>query len=99
MIYTKESFKSSIVGFPKEELRLLHSSIRVAMAKTPRQKRWLMELSERRKKVSFSTNDLLITRLEGLDRKVLLSMLNVTNGILMSKAYKETGRANWSVGL
>lgn len=33
--------------------------------------------------------------LEGLDRKVLLSMLNSTNGILMKKSYSETGRTNW----
>jgi len=95
MIYNKESFKSSIVELPKEELKLLHSSIRVAMAKTPREKRNVMRNCERLKKIAFSSDESVIKRLEGLDRKVLLSMLNVTNGILMKKSYSETGKTNW----
>jgi hypothetical protein len=93
MNYNKESFKSSVINFPKEELVLLHSSIRVAMAKTPREKRGVINQCERLKKVVFG--DDMIERLEGLDRKVLLSMLNTTNGILMKKSYSETGRTNW----
>jgi hypothetical protein len=93
MNYNKESFKSSIVGLPKEELVLLHSSIRVAMAKTPKEKLRTMRYCEQLRKVVFGTD--MIERLQGLDRKVLLSMLNSTNGILMKKSYSETGRINW----
>lgn len=93
MIYNKESFKSSVVGLPKEELVLLHSSIRVAMAKTPKEKLRTMRQCEQLKKVVFGVE--IIERLEGMDRKELLSMLNATNGILMKKSYSETGRMNW----
>jgi hypothetical protein len=93
MNYNKESFKSSIVGLPKEELVLLHSSIRVAMAKTPREKLRTMRYCEQLRTVVFGNG--VIERLEGMGRKELLSMLNVTNGILMKKSYSETGRINW----
>ena len=93
MVYNKESFKSSVVGLPKEELVLLHSSIRVAMSKTPKEKLRTMRYCEQLKKVVFGVE--VIERLEGMDRKELLSMLNATNGILMKKSYSETGRINW----
>lgn len=93
MIYNKESFKSSVVGLPKEELVLLHSSIRVAMAKTPKEKLRTMRYCEQLRKVVFGVE--IIERLEGMDRKELLSMLNATNGILMKKSYSETGKINW----
>jgi hypothetical protein len=93
MVYNKESFKSSVVGLPKEELVLLHSSIRVAMAKTPKEKRRVMNQCEQLRKVVFG--DGVIERLEGMGRKELLSMLTATNGILMKKSYSETSRINW----
>ena len=93
MIYNKESFKSSVAELPKEELVLLHSSIRVAMAKTPRAKLRTMRYCEELKKVVFGTE--VIERLEGMDRKELLSMLYATSGILMKKSYGETGKTNW----
>jgi hypothetical protein len=92
----KESFKSSICELQKEELILLHSSIRVAMCKTPKEKRRLMHHCEILKKIAFSSDESVIERLESsYNRKELLSMLNSTNGILMKKSYSETGRTNW----
>jgi len=94
MIYNKENFKSSAVGLRKEELVLLYSSIRVALAKTPKQKQWVMEVCESQKKVLFGEK--LIERLERMDRKELLSMLLTTNGILMKKSYNECGTTCWN---
>jgi len=93
MIYNKESFKSSIVELPKDELVLLHSSIRVAMAKSVREKRRVKENCENLKNVTFGNG--VIEKFESINRKELLSMLNVTNGILMKQSYAETGRTNW----
>lgn len=52
-----------------------------------------MRYCEELKKVVFGTE--VIERLEGMDRKELLSMLYATSGILMKKSYSETGKTNW----
>ena len=94
-IYNKEVYKSSLMELSPLELIQTHSAIRVSMAKTPIEKRMTKKHCEILQQITI--NDTIVEMLEKHRiRKDLLSMLNVTNGVLLKLAYKITGRTNWA---
>ena len=93
-IYNKEVYRSSLMELSPLELIQTHSAIRVSMAKTPREKRMTKKYCEILQQVTIS--DTIVEMLEKHRiRKDLLSMLNVTNGVLMGLSYKIRGHMSW----
>jgi len=94
-IYNKEEYRTSLLGLSPEELIQTHSAIKVSMGKTPKEKRNTKRNCETLQQVEVS--DTVVQLLETYRaRKELLSMLNVTQGVLMGLAHKLTGHTHWS---
>jgi len=94
-IYNKEVYRSSLMELSPLELIQTHSAIRVSMAKTPIQKKTMKLWCEEYQLITV--NDTIVEMLEKHRiRKDLLSMLNVTNGVLLKLAYKITGQTGWA---